>query len=177
MDLSTALLESWDREVRILDAIATRVTEETRAALPSPDGWPLDRHLAHIHNVRKGWLVETAPERGEALPTIFRSDEGELVLDEAGTLPAGLDEIKRLLGLSAGAVRDTVAEALPDGDAPLGPYTHPVHFLMHMIWHEGWHAGLILTGLRLAGHEPSEEWEEEQVWSVWRFGVPTPWTG
>lgn len=176
MELAAAFLESWDRQVRILDAIATRITEETRGALPSPDGWPLDRHLAHIHNVRNGWLTEVAPAR-EALATIFRTGEGGLALDEEGTLPVSLDEIKRLLGLSAQAVRDTLAEALPQGDAPLGPYTHPVHFLQHMVWHEGWHAGLIMTGLRLAGHEPTEEWEEEHVWSLWRFGVPTPWTG
>ena len=175
MDLADVLLASWDRQVRIIDAIATRVTEETRGVLPSPDGWPLDRHLAHIHNVRNGWLQEVAPTR-EVLPTIFQSNgDGSLVLDEEGTRPAALEEIKRLLELSAQAVRDTIAAALPNGDMPFGPYDHAVHFLGHMVWHEGWHAGLIFTGLRLAGHEPTEEWEEEHVWSLWRFGRSIPW--
>ncbi len=37
-----------------------------------------------------------------------------------------------------------------------------------MVWHEGWHAGIILLALRLNGREPAEQWEETNLWGIWR---------
>jgi hypothetical protein len=37
-----------------------------------------------------------------------------------------------------------------------------------MVWHEGYHAGLILLALRNAGQEPTEEWDEYNIWALWR---------
>jgi hypothetical protein len=37
-----------------------------------------------------------------------------------------------------------------------------------MVWHDGWHVGLIFLALRLNGQEPREEWEEPNVWGLWR---------
>lgn len=54
MELADEILASWDRQVKILENVAGLVTEENRKALPSPDGWPLDRHLCHIQEVRYG---------------------------------------------------------------------------------------------------------------------------
>ncbi len=164
MDLAEALLDSWDRAVRILDAVGGLVDEGTRGALPSPDGWPLDHHLAHVHAVRREWLAAVAPERAAAL--------GESFVDGWTTPIADLNEIRSLLAASASAVRETAREGLQRGIVPFGPYENPALFLQHMVWHEGWHVGLLMLGLRLAGREPTEEWEEANVWGEWRTEEP-----
>jgi uncharacterized damage-inducible protein DinB len=92
-------------------------------------------------------------------------------LDGWETPVENLDEIKRLLDESALAVNSFLKHSLSEGesnDCKVGWYDHPVMFLQHLIWHEGWHAGMILLGLREAGFEPSEEWEEMRIWSQWR---------
>lgn len=160
MELTEALVDSWDRQCRIVNSVAQRVTESNRDAKPSADGWPLFRQLAHIHLVRRYWLCQVDPERGNALPNTFT--------DGWKTPISDLTEIKRCLQLSATAVREAVEVKLAQSPLAVGGYDHPVLFLQHMIWHEGWHVGLIMLGLRLAGEEPSEEWEEEHVWSEWR---------
>ena len=161
MDITEVLLDSWDRQNRIVEAVAGLVTEETRNALPSADGWPLYHQLAHIHLVRRYWLSQFAPKYAEGL--------GESYSDGWQTPIEDLDAIKSYLKASGVAVREAVREGLATGGAPSGGYDHPVYFLQHMIWHEGWHVGLIFLGLRLAGHEPTEEWEESKVWSEWRI--------
>ncbi|MGV3615772.1 MAG: DinB family protein [Fimbriimonas sp.] len=160
MDLTVALLDSWDRQCRIVDAVASKVDESNRGVKPSEDGWPLFHQLAHIHLVRRYWLSQIDPERGKAL--------GESFTDGWTTPIEDLDAIKALLKESAVAIRQAVREHLEKGTGAVGGYDHPVLFLQHMIWHEGWHVGLIFLGLRLAGQEPAEEWEEAHVWGEWR---------
>ncbi len=160
MDLLTALLESWDRQCRIVDAVASRVDEVNRKVKPSEDGWPFDRQLAHVHAVRKEWLTQVSPKRGVTL--------GDTFTDGWTTPVDDLDAIKSQLKASAVAIRAAMAELLNDGTGAIGGYDHPVLFLQHMVWHEGWHVGLIFLALRRAGQEPSEEWEEANVWGEWR---------
>lgn len=160
MDLTEALLESWDRQCRIVAAVAGRIDESNRKAKPSEDGWPLDYQLAHIHKVRHYWLSQFAPARAAAMDDAFGGTWDTPIQD--------LDEIRSLLAQSAIAVREAVRDALSDGAGPRGGYDHPVLFLQHMVWHDGWHVGLIMLGLRLAGQEPPEEWEEGHIWSEWR---------
>ena len=160
MDLNEALLESWDRQSRIVIKVATLVDESNRKAKPSSDGWPLDQQLAHIHKVRHYWLTQFSSKHSAGIDDGFIDDWHKPIED--------LDQIKSLLNQSAAAVREAVAEGLKDGGKPSGGYDHPVFFLQHMIWHEGWHVGLIFLGLRLAGLEPTEDWEETNVWSEWR---------
>lgn len=167
MDVSEALLDSWDRQRRIVDAVATLVTEENRHARPSEDGWALDKQLAHIHNTRKFWLSHVAPERAAGL--------GKAYADAEGTPIDDLAAIKAYLVASGEAVGETVREALGKGLGPLKSenvtYDNPVLFLQHMVWHDGWHVGLIFLALRLNGQEPPEEWEEPNVWGQWRTEV------
>lgn len=160
MDLVDALLDSWDRQCRIVSAVAAKVDEGNRQVRPSDDGWPLDFQLAHVHQVRRHWLGEIDRERAAALPKTFLSGwEGPI--DD-------LDEIRRALEASALAVREAMREALTTGRMSTAAYDHPVLFLQHMVWHEGWHVGLLMLGLRRAGQEPYEEWEEANLWSHWR---------
>lgn len=160
MDLRDAILDSWHRQTQIVRAVASRVTETTRQAKPSPDGWPLDHQLAHMHQVRKGWIANIRPDVAGEL--------GDAFTDGWTTPIEDLDEIKRLLDQSGTAVARAFTECLDGGIGKVGGYDHPMLFLQHMVWHDGWHVGLIMLGLRLAGEEPSEEWEETNVWGHWR---------
>lgn len=160
MELTDALLESWSRQTQIVDSVAGRIDETNRHALPSPDGWPLDRHLAHIHEVRYFWLSKVSPEHAATLGESFEED-GETPLPS-------LDAIREELAKSGRAVGEAFLSLLERGVTSVGGYDHPLLFLQHMVWHEGWHVGLLFLGLRLAGQEPAEEWEEENVWGVWR---------
>jgi uncharacterized damage-inducible protein DinB len=160
MDLLDALLDSWDRQCRIVKAVASRVDESNRNVRPSQDGWPLDLQLAHMHGVRKEWLTQVSPERGAALGSAFEVPWKSAIGD--------LDAIRALLDDSAKAIREAMRELLTNGTGAIGGYDHPVLFLQHMVWHDGWHVGLIFLGLRLAGQEPSDEWEEANVWGEWR---------
>lgn len=156
------LLESWDRQTRILDNLIALITPDLLQAKPSPDGMTLLEHICHVHQVRRYWLREVAPERLAGFDRVVREVNGDWVeIDD-------LDEIKRQLTLSAAAVREAVRDLMEQKVTQIGPYSHPAFFLQHMVWHEGYHFALILLALRLAGIEPSVEWEEENVWAIWR---------
>ncbi len=156
------LLASWERQTRILTNLSDRIGEEERGLKASIDGWPVDEHLAHIHEVRYGWLSKVSQPHAAKLGEVFEQhgDEWKPIAD--------LDEIKRQLALSGAAVGSAVRDLIEARAGKVGPYSHPVHFLQHMIWHEGYHFAVLTLALRLAGKESSEEWEEENVWGVWR---------
>ena len=160
MSPTESLLESWDRQCRIVLSAASLVDESNRQAKPSEDGWDLATQLAHIHEVRQFWLTKLDADRAKVLPNSF---------SEPWTTPiSDLSQIKDCLELSGPAIRNAMADHLMRGTQAIGGYDHPVLFLQHIIWHEGWHIGLIFLALRLNGQEPSEEWSEENVWGLWR---------
>src|SRR5207237_8754316 len=114
----------------------------------------------HIQRVRKVWRKELEPEGAKGLMKLFKDGWSNPTDD--------LDMIRKALDESARAVRDAIEKALKAGNQKAGAYDNALLFLQHMIWHEGWHVGLIFLGLRLAGQEPPEEWEEAHVWGEWR---------
>ena len=163
MDLTGALLESWDRQCRIVAAVATLIDDQNRHVKPSEDGWSLDRHLSHMHGVRRFFLSQAMPEFAASLQSTSRDEEGTPLED--------LNEIKAALSASAVAVREAVRTAIETNTPMRGDhvvYDSPVLFLQHMVWHDGWHIGLIFLALRLNGQEPPESWEEPKVWGEWR---------
>jgi len=161
--LAQAILESWDRQTRIFMNLAGLVDETNRSAKPAPEGWSIDEHLAHVHSCRRGWLAAISPE---SIKSFGRSYEQ---IDEETWVPIkDLDEIKRQLNLSGAAIRTYMEEAIEAGTTRVAPYDHPIFFLQHMLWHDGYHFGLIVLALRNAGIEPTEEWEERNVWGIWR---------
>lgn len=164
MDLAAQLLDSWDRQCRIVDSVATLIDEGNRHVTPSEDGWSLDRQLSHMHGVRRFFLSQVAPEHAAKLTSASKDDQGTPLDD--------LEAIKACLKASAKAVRDAVEEGLKNGGGPMTSehvtYDNPVVLMQHMVWHDGWHVGLIFLALRLNGQEPQEEWEEPNVWGLWR---------
>ena len=116
-----------------------------------------------MHQVRRFFLSQVAPGHAGNLAGVFQADR-ETPLED-------LNAIKAALEASGAAVRAAVEEGLQTG----GPmksenvtYDNPVLFLQHMVWHDGWHIGLIFLALRKNGQEPPEEWEEPNVWGLWR---------
>jgi uncharacterized damage-inducible protein DinB len=163
MDTSQAILESWDRQCRIVSNVGSLIDETNRNFKPSADGWGIDQHLAHMHGVRRYFLSQVAPEQAAGLVRASVGTDGTPLPD--------LNAIKACLEASGLAVRGAVQEAVVKGGPMAGAqvvYDNPVLFLQHMVWHEGWHIGLIFLALRLNGQEPPEEWEEPNVWGLWR---------
>ncbi len=160
MDVISALLESFVRQARMVDSLAGLMTEGNRHAKTDPEGWSLDYHLCHIHEVRYWWLQNVSPEDAGVLRDVFDGETEQPI--------ESLDEIRACLQHSAQIVHDVAARLISDGTQRVGSYDHPVFFLQHMLWHDGYHYGLANLCLRLAGEAPSEEWEELNVWGKWR---------
>lgn len=161
MDCVAALLESWDRQARIIANLAALVDEEFAGAKPDPEGWPIAYHLNHIRDVRAYWLSRVAPEEaGELAPARWSPPEAWERPDMAS--------LRQSLDASASAIARAMERLLAEGVEAIGGYDHPVLFLQHMVWHEGYHYGLIALAMRRAGREILEDWEEENVWGLWR---------
>ena len=156
-------LESWDRQCKILLNLASQVTTEAlRSAKSSDKGMSIVEHLCHIHECRYGWLGKVSPKHQAQVGDVLqKSGENWLPITD-------FEEIKHQLSVSAQAIRDAVAEAIQDGKTRIPPYDHPVFFLQHMLWHEGYHFSLIRLALCKRGAEPSDAWEEKNVWALWR---------
>lgn len=163
MELAAALLDSWDRQCRIVDSVNSLIDEGNRHVKPSEDGMALDSQLAHMHGTRRYFLSQVAPEHATDIASGYADNEGTPLTD--------LDAIKACLAASGKAVREAVQEGIEKGGPMQGGhvvYDNAVLFLQHLVWHEGWHIGLIFLALRLNGQEPPEEWEEPNVWGLWR---------
>lgn len=161
-NLQPVILESWERQTRIFTNLIVRIDGSNAHLKPSEDGWPIAQHLCHLYSCRCEWLGTVAPEFAPPWDAVWQEVDGNWKpIDD-------LDEIKRQLALSGEALAAGVKSKLDEGVERVGPYDHPIFFLQHMVWHEGYHFGLIMLALRLGGQEPPEEWEERNVWGIWR---------
>ena len=160
MDIQQMLLDSWDRQARIVLSVAELVTEQNKDTKPTPDGMPLYEQLAHIHSVRRYWLSELDSEAAENLPASYLGGWKDPIND--------LPKLNEMLKLSASAVHSCLETALSSNGTTWGAYDNPVLYLQHMIWHEGWHVGQIFQALRACCEAPTGEWEEQHVWGEWR---------
>lgn len=161
MEITQTFVESWRRQCACLNDVASLVTEDVAHVKPSEDGKPLFEQLCHVQAVRLGWFNNVTETEHTNLSWLY-TEEGD------NWIPAtDLTEIRSQLQRSGEEIEKWLTTALPEGK-PSGGYDHPAFFLQHMVWHEGWHIGLILLGLRLAGKEPTDEWEEAHLWGRWR---------
>lgn len=164
MTPTDALLDSWDRQCKIIDNLAAALTPELLQAKPDPNGWTIAFHLCHLHSTRRYWHMNANGLDSPVGPSLFT-----VVSEEEWVPSSDLDEIRARLAESAALVRSWVSEKIESGAQQCGNYDHPVFYLQHMVWHEGWHTGLIVLAMRLAGAEPTEEWECANIWDVWRL--------
>lgn len=157
-----AILESWQRQSTIFKNLTESIGPE-QADLKIAEGeWPIEEHLRHVHSTRRYWLSKAAPEFNVGMEWLYSEENGEWK-------PYGsLDDIKVQLDKSAQQIALAMESGLKEPADPNPFYSHPIMFLQHMIWHEGWHTSSILTALRVNGFERTEEWEEPNIWGVWR---------
>lgn len=163
VDASQALLESWRRQCKCLNALASIVREDNKQLKPSDDGMPLIEQLSHVAEVRAYWFDQANGGPYEGYQPLF-----EQLSATEWKMSDDLFAIRNQLSLSEEAILRWTELKMKEGAQPTGPYDHPVLFLQHMVWHEGYHAALIMLALRLAGLEPPEEWEEPNIWGNWR---------
>jgi uncharacterized damage-inducible protein DinB len=153
--LLDAVLDSWDRNNRILVNLLRAVPDgllEARAMEGSPT---VGQMFMHMHYVRLIFLSEDAPEFAGELP------EGEWKKER------DRNRIATMLDESARAVRKAVENRIETGKEMKEHYDHPILFLQHMVWHEGYHHGQIKLALKAAGKPFDDEEIGPLTWDVW----------
>ncbi|HEY3744514.1 MAG TPA: DinB family protein [Bryobacteraceae bacterium] len=155
MTLLDALLDSWDRNNRILVNLLRALPPGGLESKPMEDSKSVGQMFMHMHYCRLVFISEDAPEFARPLP------EGEWRKER------DLERIAQMLDASAQAVRETVKGRL-ESDKPMEQhYDHPILFLQHMIWHEGYHHGQIKLALKAAGTPLADEEIGPVTWDVW----------
>jgi uncharacterized damage-inducible protein DinB len=154
-DLLENVLDSWDRNNRILVNLLGELPEGGLAARALPDSPTVAEMLTHVHYVRLTFLKEDAPEFARPVPT----REWRNTADAEGIAVA--------LNESARAVRDAVESLLRTDGAMKLHYDHPLLFMQHMIWHEGYHHGQIKLALKAAGQPLEDEAIGPLTWDAW----------
>ena len=153
--LLDALIDSWDRNNRIVVNLLKMIREEDLDARPVEGSPTIAELFMHLHYVRLIFVVEDAGEFARALPP----GEWQAEHDRRRMIEM-LDE-------SAAAVRDAVRGRLAAGRPMDRHYDHQILMLQHLIWHEGYHHGQIKLTLKLHGHPISDEDAGPLTWSVW----------
>lgn len=153
--LLQALLDSWDRNNRILVNLLHMVPEGGLGKRATEDSPSLAQMFNHMHYVRLVLLFEDAPE---FVPT----EPADEWLDEHDP-----NRLAALLNESARLVRDAIRKKIETGGEMKQHYDHPLLFLQHMIWHEGYHHGQIKLALKLAGQPISNQQAGPGTWRVW----------
>jgi uncharacterized damage-inducible protein DinB len=150
-----ALLDSWERNNRILVNLLRAIPDGGFEARTMEGGPSVAEMFAHIHYVRLVFVSEDAAEFSTDLP------QKEWVAESDPVRMAGmLDE-------SAKAVLDAVKGRLEAGREMDVHYDHPILLFQHMIWHEGYHQGQIKLALKMSGRPMSDETAGPLTWQVW----------
>ncbi len=154
-NLLEALLDSWDRNNKILINLLRAIPEgglEIRAMEGSPS---IAQMFAHMHYVRLVFLSEDAPEFAKNMPEEEWADERDRT------------RMAQMLNDSAQAVRDAVKSKVQTGQEMNLHFDHPILLLQHMIWHDGYHQGQIKLALKLAGRPLTNKEAGPLTWRVW----------
>jgi len=153
--LLDALLDSWERNNRILINLLRLVPPDLLDSWPAPASPSIGELFAHVHYVRLVFVLEDAPECARPLP----EDEYAVERDVA--------RFEEMLNESAAAVAQAVRGRTAAGRAMETHYDHPILMLQHLIWHEGYHHGQIKLALKLAGRPLSDKEVGRGTWGVW----------
>jgi len=153
--LLDALLDSWDRNNRILVNLLKLTRDDQLDARPVADSPTIGELFMHLHYVRLIFVLEDAKEFAKELPPGEWSAERDR------------HRMIEMLNESAAAVHEAVKGRLCEGRGMDQHYDHPILMLQHLIWHEGYHHGQIKLTLKLHGHAISDEEAGPMTWSVW----------
>jgi len=150
-----ALLDSWDRNNRILVNLLRAMPEGGLEASAMEGSPSVAEMFTHIHYVRLVFVFEDAPEFARELP----NEEWVAERDPA--------RIAQMLDQSAKTVRDAVKDRLEASRGMDVHYDHPILLLQHMIWHEGYHQGQMKLALKMSGRPITDETAGPLTWDVW----------
>mgnify|MGYP000877289112 CR=1 FL=1 len=151
--MSQPAVETWHIHARINHFLLDALDAESLAAAPQPKGRTVAAQFAHLHNVRKMWLAQAAPDLDAPLEK----------LDATG-LAAG--DMKRHLLQSDEAIAELLERAFGQNKVK-GFKPHPTAFLGYLISHESHHRGQILLTLKQNGTLPSKK----VLFGLWEWGV------
>lgn len=149
------LLDSWDRNNRILVNLLRALPSGALMDRALPDSPTVSELFTHMHFVRLIFLSEDAPDLAVEVP----QREWVKELD--------VNRLAEELDRSAAAVRNAVRTLIASGRQTIIHYDHPLLFLQHMIWHEGYHHGQIKLALKAAGRGLDDEVLGRITWDVW----------
>jgi uncharacterized damage-inducible protein DinB len=154
-NLLEIVLDSWDRNGRILVNLLRSLPDGGLAARVTSGSPTVAEMFTHMHFVRLIFLSEDVPECALPLP-------------KREWLPEGSPErIAEELERSAGAVRNAVESRIRSGREMNLHYDHPLLYLQHMIWHEGYHHGQIKLALKVTGLPFDDEKIGPLTWGIW----------
>lgn len=153
--LLEVILDSWDRNNRILVNLLRALPPLGLQATVMPGSPTVAEMFTHIHFVRLIFLSEDAPQFATQLPSREWVKEGDA------------ERIAGELNRSAKAVRDAVESLIESGQEMKVHYDHPLLYLQHMIWHEGYHHGQIKLALKMIGSPFNDEEIGPLTWDLW----------
>jgi len=155
-DLLTPLLESWDRNNRILVNLLRAVSDADMDLAATPGSPTIAAMFSHLHFCRVYVVNENAPEFARPIPP-----ENEWPTERD---PARLEEmLNQSAQLLSEAVKDRVESGLPMARF----YDHPILMIQHMLWHDGYHHGQIKLALKAAGRPLNDKEIGLTTWHVW----------
>jgi uncharacterized damage-inducible protein DinB len=152
--LLEVILDSWDRNNRILVNLLHALPPGGLDACAIPGSPSVAQMFMHMHYVRLVFLSEDAPQFAIEVPAHEWSSENIA------------DSMARDLEKSAKAVRDAVEKLVLSGEEMKLHYDHPLLFIQHMIWHEGYHHGQIKLALKIAGNPFDDEEIGPLTWDL-----------
>lgn len=158
--LLNALLDSWDRNNRILVNLLRLVPDDAMDVRVVDSSPSVGEMFTHIHYVRLVFVSEDVPEFAKEVP------------GQEWTVERNRDRLAEMLNDSARTVLDAVRSRVETGQEMRVHYDHPLLMLQHMIWHEGYHHGQIKLALKLAGTPISNEQAGPGTWRVWMRKTP-----
>lgn len=146
-------VETWNIHNRIHSFLLDALDEAALAAVPQPKGRSVAAQFAHVHNVRKMWLAQAAPDLDAPLEKLEGPDWTA-------------DDLKKHLAASGDAIAALLQSAFEQGKVK-GFRPHPSAFLGYLISHESHHRGQILLTLKQNGKLPSKK----VLFGLWEWGV------
>jgi uncharacterized damage-inducible protein DinB len=159
-DLVQQTLHAWQRNAQISDTLIAAIPDPALAIAPyGPRARTLGQQLAHVHNVRCGWVGQNHAALAKSLDRFPRGSS-----PTRGGLRAAFRS-------SAKALEEVLRQALL-GERRIKLFGgEPVLFLAYLVAHESHHRGQIATHLRQQGHPLPEDVVVNGLWSAWGYSA------
>lgn len=148
------LLETWRINNRINLYLLEAIPPEHLGDRMTSKGRSAGEQLAHVHNVRMGWLKVSMPEALEGLGKIEKEQAGDKALLADGLARSG-DAVERLLEYAADS-----------GGKVKGFKPHVAGFLGYLVAHDAHHRSQVILALKQNGHQL----DKKVLYGIWEWG-------